>query len=338
VAYGRRINMHLAQTIRKYLGWCPNARPICASQMAITAPGVTTQPVKPAGEADGSERIDRGFNLFFGSIRILFRNRQMFWFSFLTGLVLLFSLMTTIALQFFSGIDPLTGGNLAMGSPATLIARGSLVWYTLTFSSQLIAVFCALFLMVGLITCVSLLLSGRAATIREGLSNARSHVRSIAGWAVVFAIVGTVQSVLTNLYPENFSLVVISGIVVVFLYLVTLFVIPIFVFEEKSLIGATMGSLSLFRKTWGEILLCCFFFGLLFYAVAFISLLPMVIIGFPSGDRVSLGVTVALYEFVLLIAIMIGTTVIGILLIGLYTFAKTGRMPEAFLRVEGTGL
>jgi len=329
--------MHFSETVKHYLGWCPDASALHSAQTVITTPPATINPLQPDGEADGSGRIDRSFSLFFGSIRILFRNRQLFWFSFLTGLVLLFSLMTTIALQFFSGIDPLTGGNLATGSPATLIARGSLVWYTLTFSSQLIAVFCALFLMVGLIMYVSLLLSGRSATIHEGLSNARSHVRSIAGWAVVFTIVGTVQSVLTNLYPENFSLVVISGIIVVFLYLVTLFVIPIFVFEEKSLIGAIKGSLWLFRKTWGEILLCCFFFSLLFYAVAFVSLLPMVIIGFPSGDRVSLGVTVALYEFVLLIAIMIGTTVIGILLIGLYTFAKTGRMPEAFLRVEGMG-
>ena len=145
------------------------------------------------------------------------------------------------------------------------------------------------------------------------------------------------QSVLINLYPENFSLVVISGIIVVFLYLVTLFVIPIFVFEENRLIGAIMGSLSLFRKIWGEILLCCFFFGLLFFAVAFVSLLPVISIGFPSRDPVFLGVTVALYEFVLLIAIMISTTVIGILLMGLYTFAKTSRMPEGFLRGKEMG-
>jgi hypothetical protein len=305
--------------------------------MVIATPPVTINPAQPEGGAGGSGRIDRGFSLFFGSIRILIRNRQLFWFSFMTGLVLLFSLITTIALQFFSGTDPLTGGSLVTGS-ATMIAKGSFVWLALTFASQLITVFCSLFLMIGVITCVSLLLSGRAATVRDGLSNARDHLGSIAGWAVVFSIIGTIQSALVSLYPENFSLVVISGIIVVCLYLGTLLGIPVFVFEEKSLIGAIMGSLSLFRKTWGEILVCCFFFGLLFFAIAFVSLLPVISIGFPSDNPLFLGITVALYEFVLLVAIVIGTTVIGILLIGLYTFAKTGQMPGTFLRIEGTGL
>jgi hypothetical protein len=321
----------ISEVINKWMGWCPNSQTTRTAQTVITAPPVTIHPLQPSGGRSGSGRIDRGFSLFFGSIRILIRNRQLFWFSFLTGLVLLFNLIETVALQFFSGTDPLTGGSLVSGS-AMLIAKGSLIWLALTFAFQLISVFCALFLMVGLITCVSLLLSNLTATIHEGLSNARRHIGSIAGWAVVFAIVGTAQSILLNQFPENFSLSVISGITVVLLYLVTLFVIPILVFEEKNLIDAIWGSVFLFRKTWGEILLCCFFFGLLFFAVAFVSLLPAVIIGFPSDNPLSLGVTVALYELVLLIAITIGTTVIGILLIGLYTFAKTGRMPEDFLR------
>jgi hypothetical protein len=101
------------------------------------------------------------------------------------------------------------------------------------------------------------------------------------------------------------------------------------VWREES-VRCDQGIVIAFRKTWGEILLCCFFFGLFFSAVASISLLPMIAVGVPSGDRVSLGITVALYEFVLLLALMIGTTVVGILLMGLYTCAKTGQIPEAF--------
>ena len=176
------------------------------------------------------------------------------------------------------------------------------------------------------------MLSGRNTTIREGIANAGSHAGSIGGLAVTFVIIGTAQSVIANLFQENSSVVSIWGVIAVVLYLGILFVTTILVYEEKSLIGAIMGSISLFRKTWGEILLCCFFLGLFFSAVASVSLLPIVSIGFPSGDRVSLGATVALYEFVLLVAIMIGTTVMGILLTGLYTFAKTGNIPRAFYR------
>jgi len=323
----------MMEIIRYRLGWCPYAQTMRTSSSVHSLPKITIQPPQPADRAGGSGRIDRGFNVFFGSIRILIRNRQLFWFSFLIGLVLLFSLVTTIALQFFSGTDPLTGGSLATGSTA-LIVKGSPAWAALTFASGLIAAFCTLCLMTALIACVSLLFSGRTTTIREGLTSAGSHLGSITGWAVVFAIMGTAQPVILNRYPGNFSLVIISGIIIVFLYLATFFVIPILVFEDKSLIGAIAGSLALFRRTWGEILLCCFFFGLLFFAVAFVSLLPVAIIGFPSGNTLFLGITVALFEFVLLVAIVIGTTVIGILTIGLYSFAKTGRLPGMFEEKE----
>jgi hypothetical protein len=322
--------MHISKTVKRHLGWCPDAPAMRTAQTAIALPPATMHPLQPGGKAGESGRIDRGFYLFFGSIRILFRNRQLFVFSFLTGLVLLFNLITTIALLVFSGTDPLTGGSLARGSPATLIAKGSPVWVALTTANQMITVFSVLFLMVGLITCVLFLLSGRAATIREGLFTARGHVRFIAGWAVAFVLIGTARSALVDLYPENFSLLVISGSIMVFLCIVMLCAIPVLVSEERSLFSAIRRSLWLFRKTWGEILLCCFLFGLFFSAVASVSLLPMVAVGVPSGDRVSLGITVALYEVVLLLTLMIGTTVIGILLMGLYTCAKTGRMPEAF--------
>ena len=123
------------EVIHKWMGWCPNAnaRTMRTASPVMVTPPVTIHPAQPDGGAGGSGRIDRGFNLFFGSIRILIRNRQLFWFSFLTGLVLLFSLMITFALQFFSGTNPLTGGSLVAGS-TTLIAKGSLVWLALTFA------------------------------------------------------------------------------------------------------------------------------------------------------------------------------------------------------------
>ncbi len=325
----------ISEIIHKWTGWCPNARTMRTAPPVIATPPVTIHPAQPDGGAGGSGRIDRGIRLAIGSIRILIRNRQLLWFSFLTGLVVMFSLITTFALQFFSGTDPFTGRSFVTEPQTVLVAKGSLAWLTATYASQLIGAFCTFFLLAGLITCVSFLLSGRTATIREGLSYARRHLRPVAGWALVFAIAGTAQSVLMNLYPGDLFLMFISGIMVFFLYLVTLFVIPALIFEEKSLLGAITRSLSLFRQTWGEILVCCFFFCLLFFAVAFVSILPMVSIGFPSGDPVLLGVTVALYILVLAILIMISWAVIGILLVGLYTYAKTGRIPGMFEEKQG---
>ncbi len=249
--------------------------------------------------------------------------------------MLLFSLTTTIALQFFSGTNPLTGGSLGTGPQAVLVTKGSPAWLALTFGSQVIAIFCAILLLAGLLACVSLLFSGRTATIREGLSRIRGHLLSLTGWTMVFAITGTIQSVITNLYPEVNYLASGWSLVIIFMSILTLFVIPLLVFEDKSITGAVMGSLSLFRRTWGEIIICCLIFGLLFSAFASVSLLPMFIFGFPSGNMTILGVTVALYMLVLIIVIMIGTTVFGIFLTGLYSYAKTGRVPAIFERKQG---
>jgi len=316
--------------LRKKIGWCPNAQPLRTAPPVIATPPVTINPPQPDGGAGGSGRIDRGIRLVTGSIRILFRNKRLLWFSFLTGLVLVFSLVTTFGLQFLSGTNPFTGISPATEPQTTLIAKGSLAWLTLTFATQLVTVFCSLFLLAGLITCVSLLFSGRMAPIREGLSLAGKHIRPIAIWAVVFALFGTLQSVLLNLYPGDFFVIFILLIIFGLLGLVTVFVIPVLVIENMDLVGAIAGSLSLIKRTWAEIILCVFFFWLIAFVIGFLSLLPAVAIGFPSGNPVLLGVTVALYMLVLMILIFIFSTAMGIILVGLYTYAKSGRIPAMF--------
>jgi hypothetical protein len=125
--------------------------------------------------------------------------------------------------------------------------------------------------------------------------------------------------------------------VVFFLGIVTTFVIPVLVFEGKGIAGAVVRSLSVLKKTWVEIILCCLIFGLIAFAFGLVSLIPAVAIGFPSGSPVLIGASIGLYMLVLIIMIMVGSTAFGIVLVGLYDYVKTGRLPEAFLAASGTG-
>jgi hypothetical protein len=325
----------LLDYIRKKVGWCPNSNTIRTAPVILTAPSVTADASVPDGGAGGPGRLDRGVSLALGSLRILIRNGRLLWFSFLTGLVLVLSFVTTFALQYLSGIHPLTGLGLATASLPVLIAAGSPVWLILTFTSQFVVALCSVILLAGLISCVSLLLSGRIATLREGLSNAGNHLIPIAGWAVVYAIVATVQSVIVNLYPGDLFLTIISGIFFLPLGLITVFVVPVVVLEGKGLPGAVMESLALIRKTWGEIIVCFFVYIVLWFVVAFIALIPAVAVGFPSGDPVLLGLSMGLYLLVLMLLIMLYSTTVGIFLVGLYTYAKTGQVPEMFEEKHG---
>jgi len=318
--------------IRKKVGWCPNTNAIRTAPVILTVPSATADASVPDGGVGGPGRLDRGVNLALGSLLILIRNGRLLWFSFLTGLVLALSLVTSFGLQYLSGINPLTGFGLATGSLPVLVAAGSSFWLVLTFMSQFVVAFCSVILMAGLISCVSLLLSGRTATIREGMSNAGNHLLPITGWALVYAIVATVQFVIMNLYPGDLFLTIISGIFFLPIGFITLFVVPVIVLEGKGLAGAVMESLSLIRKTWGEILVCFFVYIVLWFVVAFVALIPAVAVGFPSGDPVLLSLSIGLYLLVLMILIMVYSTTVGIFLVGLYSYARTGRVP---LMLEG---
>jgi hypothetical protein len=322
--------MRFSEIVRRHLGWCPNAGAIRTAPRSIPTPSVTINPAQPDGGAGGPGRLDRSVTLATGSIRILFLHKRLLWFSFLTGLVLLFSLITTFGIQALSGISPLAGTGLVTVPETPLLVQGSPTWLALTFVFQLVAVFGSVFLLAGLITCVARLFSGQTATIGEGLSHAKNYAGSLAGWAAIMAVAGTEQQFIATLYPEDLLLVFISMMVMGIFGLMTSFVIPFLVLEDRSLISAFTGSITIFRQTWAEILFCMISLWVFAFVIAFLALIPAIAIGFPSDNTGLLGITMGTYMVAVMVLIMIVTTLMGIALVGLYTYGKTGRLPEMF--------
>jgi len=69
-------------------------------------------------------------------------------------------------------------------------------------------------------------------------------------WAVISATVGLILSAIRNRGGAVGSLA--AGIAGTAWSLVTFFVIPVMIFEEKGVLTAIKNSVSLFKKTWGE--------------------------------------------------------------------------------------
>jgi hypothetical protein len=120
------------------------------------------------------------------------------------------------------------------------------------------------------------------------------------------------------------------------LFVMTLFLIPAMVFEKKNLAGAVRESFSLAKKSCADILSCFLVFGLALLAVSLASLI------FPIGYHlVSYGSVfyvffwyqggwiagAALYMLMWSIVALIVSTLVGISLVGLYVYAKTGTLP-----------
>ena len=347
----------ISEMIHEWLGWCPNVQPLHTASTVLATPPVAVHPLEPDGGAGGTGRIGRGIKLATGSIKVLIRNKQLLWFSFLAGLVMLFMFGAEFSLHVFGTY------------PHPPIEYS--IWLALNFTVHMISVFCIYFLFAGLILSVSPGLSGQPVTLREGLSNAKNHIRSLLGWSVVMALLGTALYVIQNHYfgdfnltfiqiidqfpfnfillPEIYNIGPIGGsyhilsavtftffatIINVIFFILTLFVVPVVVMENKRLPGAVAESISLMKKAWGEIITCFLIFGLILFVISLASFIFRITYGVVSPDNLLFWYPgegwiagAALYMLVWCILTVIGSTAVGVAALNLYTYAKTGRMP-----------
>lgn len=348
------------ETLENNLGWCPNAPAMRTASTAFPTQSVTVNPFEPDGGAGGPGRIGRGIGFAVGSIKTLIRNKRLFWFSFLTSLVMLFMFSSFFFLHVF-GMYPYP--------PIEYPLR-----IALTFAIVLISVFCTYFLLASLILNISPGHSGKPVTLREGFSRAKKHVQSLVVWAVLVALLGTVLSGMATRYsgdfrftfiriidqfPFNFILLpeiystgpigggyhIVSALSSAFftvtinaiLFILTLFVIPALVLGNKHLPDALGESISLAKKVWGEIIACFLIICLIMLMISLASFIFRIAYGialpgnllfwYPGAVWIA---GAALYMFAWFVSAAIISTVAGISLVRLYTYAKTGRTPEVF--------
>jgi hypothetical protein len=322
----------MMEIIRYRLGWCPNAQSIRTAPAEFAPPAAMEIHARAGGGAGGPGRSGSGAGIAIGSIKILFRNMKLLGFSFLSGMVMLFSLAATISLQIISGANPFPGTMLFTEPGTIIIAEGSLEWVLLTFTTTLISTFLTIYLMAGLITYVSHLLSGDTMTILDALSRPGDHMRTLGGWAVIGTLMGTALAVIINSNRADLATIFISmGIMVIFSIL-TMFVVPAIVLSKENLVSAVLKSVSIFRKTIGEIVICAGILFLIVFVIYLVALIPIIMIGFSSASTAMAGVAVILSMLVMIILLFIGSTIVGIATLGLYMYGTTERLPGEFIR------
>ncbi len=347
------------EIIRHHFGWCPNAPVLRTASTVLSTPPVTMNPLEPDGRAGGSGRVRRGIQFAAGSLKTLARNKPLLWFPLLTGLVMMFMITAFFSLMVY-GTYPFP----AIAYP---------VWLALVFSIQVITVFCLYFLLAGMILSISARSSEGMVSFRKGLAGAWSHVRSIAGWSVGMAFLGTALLAIELQYADYLLLTISSMIgqfpfyfvlrpevlgpgpiptvvnpmsaatftiaamiINVVFFLLTLFVVPVLVLENKHLPDAVAESFSLIKKVWGEIVACFLVFGLIVIGISLTSFIFRVAYGVISFDdpffwyKGGWIASAALYILVWCTVTIICSAAAGISLFGLYSYAKSGRIPAMF--------
>ena len=260
------------------------------------------------------ERISRSIELVKVSWGILMEDKKLLAFPVMSGIVTLLVIATFILPLIF------TNGMLETNTIAGIV---------LLFLFYVVSYFVVIFFNVGLISCVNARLHGQSMSVGEGLSAAARHVGSILVWAIIAATVGLIL----RLIEERVGFIgqIAAGLVGGLWTLVTMFVVPVLVFEEKGVFEAMKESLGLFKKTWGESVVGSLSIGLVFFAIGIVAFV-LVFATLFLGNPIIFLAAGALFIVLIAILAILASAMQGIFVVALYTYAKTGQVPSVFKR------
>jgi len=262
------------------------------------------------------ERISRSFELVKASWRILSEDRKLLVFPVLSGF---FTLLVVV-----SFILPLLLSGAVFGG----MAAGPAPWYVLLFLFYVVSYFVAIFFNTALITCVYSRLQGRETSIGEGISHAVRHIGSILIWAIIAATVGVILRAIGERSGiiGRIAISIVGGI----WSLVTIFVVPVLVIEDKGVVDAMKESVALFRKTWGESVVGSVSIGVIFGAVVVVGLLGVFAALLFTKSLAVMILAIALFILLVAVVSVVASAMQGIFVTALYTYAKTGNVPAGF--------
>ena len=290
--------------------------------MNATAAVLIGQPelVHPAtpddsGPAGRPGRIRDGIGIASASLKAMIRDRQLLWFTLLSGLVMLFLILAQGWNIIHIEMTPTLPIDIPVGD-SSLYLNLQNMWVSIPVGDSSLFIDLQMFLME--VICLSafiLILAGlvlyrsgrsgkKTVTIREGYAIVRASFPPLAVLSICMALVATIvypfifdsqffgsiihaitmalfwlpysyyepQGMFAVLYASaSFSapeIMVINGL----LFLAALYLVPAIVLEKMGLIPAFEGSVTLFRRTWREVLGCILVFGFIVFVVAAVGL------------------------------------------------------------------
>jgi hypothetical protein len=303
------------------------------------------------GTAGGPARIRRGIGIATGSIRTLFRERHLLWFSLLAGLAILFLFVAEGWSVTHYNFIPLPYSIwIPFGDSSLALFNMQL------FLIEAICLSCFTGVLAGLVLYRNAGSGKKPVTIRNAFDRVNAHAGSLAALSIVMAILATVlfeiisqsqfigkiiftidmaflhlpyayyvPNGISAMYYFSFKIMAIN----IVLFLLALYVVPGIVLEKKGLLPALAGSITLIKKTWRELLGCILVLGAIVLMVAAIGLLigqsPLLLNHdydfFLQISRGQILMTIACYGFLFACGVLmaIGSTALGIAITELYT-------------------
>ncbi len=362
--------MHLISVIAEHwLGLCPKAPVFRASQIGMVNLPESTLEGSPDGGDGRPGTIQRGIWAALSGTKTLAQNRQLLWFTFLAGLVLAGNAIGQAALRYTGRImqpdiivryalDFLLGfatlfclvfllAALFMSIPSKKDGSASflegLFWakkylQAILLWSLVLALAAMLLSYIWFYSFYGLPPELRFLNILGPFQFIASTITQFPfnwtlDWDMLTEIPGYGgRSLLLWIYPFGFMETLQFSAITLLLFVLTPFVVPLVVLEQKTLQEAIVGSFAMMKKIWAEVAACALFLGvivsgaflshLLIQAVSGIVDPYQTVIFHPPGTWIALAL---LYNIALSIVAFIVATIAGIAALDLYTSAKSRR-------------
>ncbi|MGB7788566.1 hypothetical protein [Methanoregula sp.] len=380
----------VSEIAEHWLGLCRKAPTFHTAPAILVNDPVTALPAPPAGNVSPARRgrIRDGISIATGSLMATFRDRQLLWFTLLSGLVMLFLILaqgwsiTHVAMTPSFSLDiPVGDSTLFIDLQNQLVAlpsgNSSIIIDLRVFLMEMICL--SGFILI--LACLVLYRNGNrgktAVTVHEGCAIVRASFWSLTALSVGMAFVATIVFVFIS-HSQFFGSIVHGITMALFwlpyeyyhpggffsvlytsanffaleimainslLFLAALYLVPAIVLEKKGLIPALAGSVTLFRRTWREVLGCILVFGFIVLGVAAVG----VVIGqsptllnhdydfFISRSRGYLPMMIVCYGFIVACWILMaaGFSAAGVAIADLYRVGKSNGVsdiPEGSLK------
>ncbi len=264
--------------------------------------------------------FQRSYGIFRQSLAVLANDKEILIFPFLSGIAMLFV---------FAGM---VGGGWVLGLFRAIVeggesGSGEVLGYAVLFVWYFLSWFVTLFFNVAVIHCAKMRLDGGDPTVRDGLRAAWTNLGRIAAWAAISATVGILARIARE--KGNWLLRIFAWFGELAFSIATFFIVPVMIFEQRSLVESIKESTKLMRKTWGEALVGRGGIGLVVFLLALCGI-PPIVLGVLAGRGVALALGAVTAVIWWLVLSCLASALAGVYRAALYVYATENRVPSGF--------
>lgn len=259
---------------------------------------------------------------------VINKDRELLWFALLS---FVFSTIFVVAMIFPSIVASMLENGFTKDSFHTFE-------YVMIFLTYFGLAFIATFFNVCVVYTTKVRFEGGNATFGESIGFAMSRLGLILQWSLLSASVGLLLRLLHNL-ASNFGKLgqIVANILISLLGMawsvITIFVVPVLVYENIGPIDAIKRSVQVLKQTWGESLIKKIGLGLVQFLVFFVILIFSAALTYGLAnafDLVGLLIGIAVGLFLLLLAGLIFTVASTIFNTALYVYASNNAVASGF--------